>query len=488
MSDSVKGLYIGGSWVPGAGEQLLDVVNPATEQVIGQVPQGGPADAVAAVTAARAAFDEGPWPRMSPRQRSRVLMRMADELDRRRPELIELSMREAGATRAIAETVQVGIPLLHFRDTVDRALMGFPFEEPMLPFVGDGIGQGVVLREPMGVAALIIPFNAPLNLNLGKLAPALAAGCTAVLKPSPYTPLEAFVLGEIADEAGLPPGVLNIITGDAETGGELTTHPGVDIVSFTGSDTVGSKVYAQAAPGLKKVLLELGGKSANIVCEDADLDRVAETVVLSATLHAGQACALLTRTLVHRSRHDELVSRVAAALDRVTVGNPADPDTVMGPLIRAAARDRVEELIAVGVAEGATLAYGGDRPAGLDRGYFLRPTLFTDVRNSMRIAQREFFGPVGVVIPFEDDEQAVRLANQSDYGLGGAVWAKDPSRAYRIARRLRTGTVAVNQGYNLSPYGAFGGYKRSGLGREWGSYGISEYLQHKTVGWTVGSG
>jgi aldehyde dehydrogenase (NAD+) len=482
-------LFIDDTWTEGESNSVVDVLNPATESVIGTVTQATGKDVVRAIEAARRAFDEGPWPRMTPKERSTVLLRMADVLERRRADLVELNIREAGSTRMLAETLQVGIPLQHFRDTVDRVVTGFAFEQPMLPSIGQGLGQGVVLKEPAGVAALISAYNFPLFLNLFKVAPALAAGCTAVLKPAPTTPLEAFVLGEVAQEAGLPAGVLNIVTGDIEAGQELTTNAMVDLVSFTGSDAVGRLVANQASSTVKKVILELGGKSANIVCEDADLNKVLPSVVQNMVTHAGQGCALLTRTLVHRSRYDELIAMATAALEYVSVGDPSDGSTMMGPLISAAQRDKVETLIATGAAEGAQIAFGGGRPAGLDKGFFVEPTLLTGVRNDMVVAQREFFGPVGVVIPFDDDAEAVRLANASDYGLAGGVWAHDPVRAYGIAKQIRAGHIAVNGGGgSLSPHGPFGGYKQSGLGREWGSFGLDEFLEAKTVHWPVAGG
>jgi acyl-CoA reductase-like NAD-dependent aldehyde dehydrogenase len=411
---------------------------------------------------------------------------MAEVMERRAEELKELSVREAGSTRALADTLQVGIPLHHFRDTAERVLAQYQFERPMAPTVGPTLAQGVIRREPYGVAALISAYNFPFFLNILKLAPALAAGCTAILKPAPATPLEAYVLGEMAEEAGLPPGVLNVVSGNVAAGQALTTHPGVDIVSFTGSDTVGRLVYAQAAPSLKKVVLELGGKSANIITADVDLELVVPSVVGGMITHAGQGCSLLTRTLVHRSRLDELVGLVKQALDQVTVGDPADAATTMGPLISAAQREKVESLIAAGRDEGAQVAHGGGRPSHLDRGFFVEPTLFVDVDNAMTIARKEFFGPVGVVIAFDDTDEAIRLANDSEFGLGGGVWAADPVDAYRIATRLRTGMVYINGGgAGSSPHTPFGGYKQSGLGLERGEFGLDEFLLSKSIIWSA---
>jgi len=488
VAQNISKLYIDGRWVDSEADVVLDVLNPATEEVIGRVPQATVGEVGRAIDAARRAFDEGPWPTMSPRERAQVMLRMADALDKRRAELVELNIAESGSTRMLAEYLQVGIPLQHFRDMADRILPTFSFERGVLPTIGDGIGQGIVVREPAGVAVLISAYNFPLFLNIMKLAPALAAGCTVVLKPAPTTPLEAFVLGEIADEAGLPAGVLNIVTGDIDAGRELTTNPKVDLVSFTGSDTVGRLVYEQAAPSLKKVVLELGGKSPNIICEDADLAAVTTSVIGNMITHAGQGCALFTRTLVHRSRYDELVAAVSAGLSMVKVGDPAEPDTVMGPLISEAQRSKVEALIATGVEQGAEIAFGGGRPA-LEKGFFVEPTLFVDVDNSMDIARKEFFGPVGVIIPFDDDDHAVRLANDSEYGLGGSVYASDPVRALAIARRIRTGFVSLNGGGGgVTPHIPFGGYKQSGLGREWGEAGLEEYLQTKAITWSAARG
>jgi acyl-CoA reductase-like NAD-dependent aldehyde dehydrogenase len=484
VTTRISQLYIGGAWVDSESHSVIDVLNPATEEIIGRVPQATVAEVTHAIEAARHAFDAGPWPTMPARERAQVLLRMAEGMEKRRAELVNLNIAESGSTRALAEYLQVGIPIRHLRDMAERILPSFEFERGVPPTIGQGVGQGIVVREPAGVAALISAYNFPLFLNIMKLAPALAAGCTVVLKPAPTTPLEAFVLGEIAQEAGLPAGVLNIVTGDVDAGRELTTNPKVDLVSFTGSDTVGRLVYEQAAPSLKKVVLELGGKSANIICEDADLRKVAESVVANMVTHAGQGCSLLTRTLVHRSRYDELVAMVTAGLGMIKVGDPAEPGTLMGPLISAAQRDKVESLIASGVDQGARIAFGGGRPDGLDKGYFVEPTLFVDVDNSMDIAQKEFFGPVGVIIAFDDDDHAVRLANDSDFGLGGGVFSADTVRALGIAKRIRTGMVSINGGGGgVTPHVPFGGYKHSGLGREWGAAGLEEYLQTKSITW-----
>jgi acyl-CoA reductase-like NAD-dependent aldehyde dehydrogenase len=372
---------------------------------------------------------------------------------------------------------------------VERVMPRFNWELPSPPHVGAGIGQGVTLREPYGVAALISAYNFPLLLHVVKLAPALAAGCTTILKPAVTTPVEALVLAEVAEEAGLPTGVVNVITGDKEVSLEMSTNPMVDLVSFTGSDTVGKLIYEQAARTVKKVVLELGGKSAHIITEDADLQKAARAVVAQTTLHAGQGCSLLTRTLVHRSRLEELLELLKSMFAEVTVGDPAAAGIRMGPLISKAQRDKVEALIKVGVEEGATLVIGGGRPAGCDRGYFVEPTVFVG-DNSMAISRTEFFGPVNVIIPFDDDQDAIRMANDSEFGLYAAVRSKDPARAYAIAKRLRAGSVVINGGGGAfpNPFQPYGGYKNSGLGREYGEAGLEEYLEHKAIQWGVAEG
>ncbi len=480
-------LYIGGEWVEATGDAETSVVNPATEEVIGWVPQASVGDVDRAVAAARRAFDAGPWPRMSPRERSDVLLRFIGTIERRRAELVDLIVAEAGCARPFAQALQFDTPVKYSSWFAERCA-SFPFLDPLPPQAGPrGLGQGVILKEPIGVVAAITPFNFPLYLNLVKVVPALAVGCTVVLKPSPLTPFEAFVLGEIADEAELPPGVLNIVTGDVAASEHLTTHAGVDMVSFTGSDAVGKSIMGQAAQGLKKVLLELGGKSPNIVFSGSDLDKFAMSAATGFTIHAGQGCALPTRILAERAVYDDVVERVSAVLGKIKVGDPNEPGVTMGPLIREAQRERVERYVAAGTSEGARLACGGGRPAGIERGYFFEPTLFADVTSSMTVAQDEIFGPVGVVIPFEGEDEAVAIANDTRYGLAASVWHPDAVRAFELAKRIQAGTVSINGGGggpNL--WGPFGGYKQSGIGREFGDYGLLEYTQLKTVSWSAG--
>jgi aldehyde dehydrogenase (NAD+) len=480
-------LYIDGDWVEASTDDEVEVVNPATEEIIGRVPQASVADVDRAVRAARRAFDDGPWPRLTPRARSDALLRFSQIVADRRAELVDLIIAEAGSARPIAQALQFDTPLRYTFWFAERAA-SFPFLDPLPPQAGPrGLGQGVILKEPIGVVAAITPFNFPLYLNLAKVAPALAVGNTVVLKPSPFTPLEAFVLGDIAGEADLPPGVLNIVTGDVDASEHLTTHPGVDMVSFTGSDAVGKRIMSQAAEGLKKVLLELGGKSPNIVFAGADVEKFAMSAASGFTIHAGQGCALPTRILADRKVYDELVGHLAKNLGRIKVGDPTDPAVMMGPLIRETQRARVERYIEAGTAEGARIAFGGGRPDGIERGYFVEPTLFADVENSMSVAQDEIFGPVGVVIPFDTETDAVAIANDTRYGLAASVWHPDPVRAFELAQQIHAGTVSINGGGGgAHPWGPFGGYKQSGIGREFGDYGLLEYTQLKTVSWSAG--
>lgn len=481
-----SGLYINGAWTNPDHNNRIPVENPATEEIIGSMAEATVDDVEAVVAAAREAFDDGPWGRTTPEDRMQVLKRFAEIMERRRDELVELNIAECGSTRSFAESAQVDGAIAHLRSTID-AMPSFEWEKPTMPHSGRGMGQGLIVREAFGVALLISAYNFPLWLNLTKVAPALAAGCTVILKPATTTPFEGLILAEIGEEAGLPPGVLNVITGGRKSGQALSTHPGVDIVSFTGSEEVGRSVYLQGAESLKKVVLELGGKSPNIVLEDANLQAVAAGVIAATTKMAGQGCSLLTRTLVHNSVREELTELVKTGLDNIRIGDPSEGDSDMGPLISASQRATVENYIALGKQEGATLITGGGRPEGLGRGYYVQPTLFSDVDNRMRIAQEEIFGPVNVIIGFETDEEAIALANDNPFGLAAAVNTADPQRAFDIARHLRAGGVALNGGGGAFPNTSvpFGGYKASGLGREYGPWGIDEYLETKAITWGI---
>jgi aldehyde dehydrogenase (NAD+) len=474
--------FYDGRWQQPAGAGVLSVVNPATEEVLGTVAAGDASDANAAIAAARAAFDDGPWPRLPGGERALAIRRFRDALAARADAISALVIAEVGTTVAATRSHQVGLPIEHLEYWAEMAAR--PDVEPVAP---RGAGNWVIRREPVGVVAAITAYNFPFLLNVMKVGPALAAGNTVVLKPSPYTPYSALVLAEAAEAADLPPGVLNVVPGELDVGTALTTDPRVDLVSFTGSDTVGAAIMAQAASTLKRVVLELGGKSPLIVRHDADLALAAKVGLQNFTFHAGQGCALCTRHLVHRAIHDEYVARVADLGSRLVIGDPADPATQMGPLIRPVAVERTDGYVREAVAHGAHVALGGKRPPDRDVGYFYEPTLLTDVKNSWRVAQEEIFGPVAVVVPFEDDDEAVRLANDSVYGLDGHVVSADAGAAFELACRLRTGGVSINGGAGYTnPAVPFGGYKRSGIGRENGQAGLDEYVELKTIKYHAG--
>jgi aldehyde dehydrogenase (NAD+) len=477
-------MYIGGAFV--AGDTMAPVINPATEAVIGEAPVGSIADVDAAIAAARRAFDTGPWPRMARQQRVAAMQRFHDALAARADAICALIVAEAGATLGLTRGAQYGLPMKHFRYFLDAAGRDFTrLSQPELTPGADGrktLGTSIVRYEPVGVVAAITPYNYPYMLNLMKIVPALLMGNTMVLKPSPFTPFEALLLGDAALEAGLPDGVLNIVTGEIAAGALLTTDRRIDLVTFTGSDTVGAAIMAQAAPTLKRVLLELGGKSALIVREDADLDRAAMAGLAGFTSHAGQGCALLTRHLVHNAVRPAFVAKLKTAASAIKVGDPADPANQMGPLIRGVQRDRVEAHIQSGLDSGATLVTGGKRPAHLPRGFFLEPTLFDNVDNSSAIAQQEIFGPVGVVIGFDTDDEAIAIANDSAFGLNAAIFSCDAGRAYEMACQLRTGGAGINGGAGTMLSDApFGGVGRSGFGRENGEDGLKEYTQMQSI-------
>ena len=488
-----SGLYIGGQWVRPQGGQTEAVLNPATEAVIGHAPVGELPEAQAAIAAAREAFDRGPWPRMAPAERAAVMRRLHAALLSRAEPLQRMMVAEGGITLAQAAGMHFARPLAIFERTIERALQvqprPLPVEQALNPFNPTGsplLGGGVVVREPAGVVAAITPYNAPLLTNLSKLVPALLMGNTVVLKPSPYTPFSALLFGELADEIGLPPGVLNIITGGPEVAQLLTEDAGVDMVTFTGSEAVGAAILRQGASTIKKTLLELGGKSALIVRADADVQKAAMEGLFQVSTHCGQGCALATRHLVHNAIRPAYIQMMQAMSAMLVLGDPADPTTVVGPLIRGVARDRVERMVQQGRDEGAKLVLGGSRPEHLAKGYFYNVTVFDDVDNRMSIAQDEIFGPVASVIGFDTDEEAIAIANDSRYGLYGGIHSRDAAKAYEMALQLRTGGVVLNGGLYQMNDAPFGGYKRSGLGREYGEGWLLEYTQEKSIIFPVG--
>ena len=488
LTTHYESLYIGGSWVKPKGGEAYTVINPATEEAIGEVPVGTAADADAAIAAAREAFDKGPWPKKDWRERAVILQQFHDALVARKDEIVQLCVAEAGSIIPVASIMQFDMALdglQYYIDQIQRREFVIPSSvsaHTNWATGGETLGSTVKVYEPLGVSVGITAYNYPFFLNLAKLGPALASGCTFILKPAPQTPLEAMILGDIASEVGIPPGVFSIVTGGVDVGEKLTTDPRVDQISFTGSDKVGAMIQAQAAPSLKRVALELGGKSAMIVCEDADLEQAAFAGVVNFTNQCGQGYILQTRQLVHNSIKDQYIEMLKAMASQVKMGDPADPDTGMGPLISAAQRERVLAYIEQGKADGNSLVYGGSIPPGLDRGFFVEPTIFDCPSNSTAIAQEEIFGPVVCVIGFDTEEEAIAIANDSQYGLSGGVFSQDPGRAYRIAMQMRTGGVLINGGGGrLNPSVPFGGYKRSGIGREYGEEGLNEYLEIKVI-------
>ena len=487
--DKLDRLFIDGAWHKAKGG-AQDVINPANEAVIGAAPLAAAEDVELAIAAARKVFDAGDWSRQSPAFRATALTRFHDCLLARADELAEIIVAEAGAVQADKRARQIDLPLRHFRHMIDIGLRDHSRTLP--PVVADlgaakALGTAVVQRIPVGVVAAITAFNYPTYLNLAKLAPALMAGDTVVLKPSELTPFQALFLGEIAMEAELPAGVLNIVNGGVSVGEMLTADPRVDLVSFTGSDTVGALVAAQAASTLKRVLLELGGKSALIVREDGDLDLAVAAMLRGFTAHAGQGCGMFTRTLAHNSVRGALVARVADMASKIKVGDPADKATQMGPLISAAQRDRSEHYVQAGLDSGATLMTGGKRPPKLKKGYFFEPTLFDNVDNGSAIAQDEIFGPVGVVTGFDTDAEAVALANDSPFGLRSAIISKNVGLAFEMANEINVGHTLINGGAltALSEL-PFGGTKRSGYGREGGAEGYQAYTEAQAIEFHAG--
>ncbi len=468
-------LFIGGRWVQPSTSETITVHSPATGAPIGTVPLAAPADVELACTAARKAFDEGPWPSTAPAERAAVIARAVEVLEARADELRNLLAAETGQPPMIVEAMQYGSAIATLRFYAGAA------DKVAWREFRDGVyGQTMVVREPIGVVGAITAWNVPFFLAANKIGPALLAGCTVVLKPAAETPLSVFVMAEAFAEAGLPEGVLSIVPGGVETGRALTANPEVDKFTFTGSSAVGKEIAKIAAEKLKPCTLELGGKSAAIILEDADLDSTMPMLVFSGLMNSGQACVGQTRILAPRSRYDEIVEKLAAAVRSTPIGLPDDAAAMIGPLISEKQRERVERYIKKGVEEGARIVTGGGRPEGLDSGWYVEPTLFADVDNSMTIAQEEIFGPVLAVIPYDTEDDAVRIANDSAYGLAGSVWTTDNDKAIEVASQIRTGTYAVNM-YAVDPGAPFGGYKNSGIGRENGPEGVEAYTQAKSV-------
>ena len=463
-------LYIGGAWVDPDGTGRIEVVNASTEEVMGHIPEGTASDVDRAVAAARTAFQT--WGYTPKEERGKYLQRLAEGLAARSAEIGEVISQEVGMPLMWANMIQAGLPVGNAANYVE-ILENYEFEEE--------IGNSLVVREPVGVVGAITPWNYPLHQIVCKVAPALAAGCTVVLKPSEVAPLNAFILAEVIDEVGFPAGVFNLVTGVGPVVGErIAEHPDVDMVSFTGSTAAGKRVAEVAARTVKRVALELGGKSANILLDDADFEKVVGKGVFACYLNSGQTCTAHTRMLVPRERQDEVVALAKAAAEAIPVG-PADSEATLGPVISAAQRDRVRSYIQTGIDEGATLVTGGvEPPEGLDTGYFIQPTVFADVSPDMTIAQEEIFGPVLSIIPYEDEEDAIAIANGTLYGLAGGVQSASQERAEAVARRMRAGQIDVNGGsYNiLAPFGGFG---QSGYGRENGVYGLEEFLEVKSI-------
>jgi len=478
-------LYINGAKIRDISETEA-IFNPADESIIGRAPLASNEQTDAAIDAARIAFDRGIWPRMSIKERVVVMQRFLDYLRSKKAEIVQLIVVEAGSTLMLSDFMQYELPMKHARHLMDDALL---IRNEMIPVeitpAMDGtkaLGTSVINYDPVGVVAAITPYNFPFFLNLGKIFHALLMGNTVVLKPSPLTPYQALIFADAAIAAGLPAGVLNIINGGIETGNLITTDKRVDMVSFTGSDKVGALIAGQAAPTLKKTHMELGGKSAFIVREDADIAGAVQAGLTGFITHCGQGCALTTRHIVHNALRPQYVAAMQQAVAQVKVGNPADPAVMMGPLIRESARAKVELYVQSGLDSGAKLVSGGRRPVGLDKGFYFEPTFFDDVDNRSTLAQEEAFGPVAAVIGFDTDEEAINLANDSNFGLSGHIYSKDAGTAYEMALQLRTGGVGINNGAGTMLSSApFGGYKRSGYGREFGRHGLLDFCQVKSI-------
>jgi betaine-aldehyde dehydrogenase len=472
--------YIDGGFVPAAGTGTIDVISPHTEQVYARVPDGTSADIDRAVAAARAAFD-GPWPQTTPAERSERITALSGSITARMDEFAKTISAENGSPYSFSIMGQV-LASTMVLDYYASLAQTFAFEE-----LRSGLmGPALVRREAVGVVAAIVPWNVPLFTAMLKIAPALAAGCTVVLKPAPETPLDAYLLAECLDEAGIPPGVVNIVIAGREVGEHLVTHPDIDKIAFTGSTVAGKRIGALAGERLRRVTLELGGKSAAIILDDADLATTVPALLGASFMNNGQACVAQTRVLAPRDRYTEVVDALCEFAAKQVVGDPLDPATEIGPLVAERQRDRVEGYIATAQKEGGKVATGGGRPAHLSTGWYVEPTVFVDVEPGSTLAQEEVFGPVVAVIPYDSPDDAVEIANNSEYGLSGSVFTTDVAAGIDIARRVRTGTYTIN-GFTLDFGAPFGGYKNSGIGRELGPEGLAAYLELKAINLPAGT-
>lgn len=464
-------LYINGSWTASSGESALLVENPTSEEIIGSVPDGTIQDTDLAVEAAKNAFDS--WSKSPIQERIRILHALSESFKERSEELAEIITSEVGTPIEYSRIAMVGTPRVVSKSYA-KLLDSYEWEEE--------VRNSIIVKEPIGVCAFITPWNFPLHQIIGKVAPAIAAGCTMILKPSREAPINAFILADILHEIGLPDGVFNLVSGRGSTvGSRLSSHPDVDMISFTGSTSAGIAVTEDAARTVKRVTLELGGKSANVVLEDADVIRAAKSSISACFANSGQTCSALTRLIVPESKISEMIPVIAERVSKYKIGNPMDPSTRCGPMVSASQKESVLEFVRAGIEEGATLVTGGPEDVdGIEKGHFVRPTVFKDVKPSMRIWKEEIFGPVLCITSYKDEDEALELANDSDYGLSGGVWSSDPNRALQFARKMRTGQVSINGGpFNVSA--PFGGYKKSGNGRELGVYGLEEFLEIKSI-------
>ncbi|MDV7136436.1 aldehyde dehydrogenase [Williamsia muralis] len=472
-----EGMYVSGKWSPTSGPEI-EVRSPADGELLGRVSEATAADVDVAVEAARAALERGPWSRSTPAERAAAITALADAIESRTKVFADVVSAEVGSPRKWTTFGQLATTLGVYRSCA-AIVPDYEFEAKRPSVMG---GEVVVRRLPVGVVGAIVPWNAPLFTAALKMAPALAAGCTIVLKPSPDAPLGLSMLSQCIEEAGIPPGVINIVSGGVETGVALVAHPGVDKISFTGSTGAGKQIGAACAQDVRRVTLELGGKSAAVVLDDVVVDStLIKGLVTGVMANNGQICAAQTRILLPRSRYDEILEPFAAAVAAMRIGDPAERDTEVGPVINVASRDRIETAVAAAIEAGARAVAGGSRPEGFDEGSYVSPTVLADVDNDMAIARDELFGPVAVVIAYNDDDDAVAVANDSEYGLAGAVWSADPERATRVATRMQTGSVSINSPAPLDFGSPFGGFKKSGIGREGGPEGIAAYLESQSI-------